>query len=140
MPVSRIRSAFFDVDVQGITIATGLFDQHDRPLDDGACSEQPVPHNLTDGNEAADLSPDIRLGLLRSHPFIRRLIDTDDPYRSYYALTFVSGELACCQRRLVPYSPFFHFVKERLAAAMRRALLDETVPPSGQEPASAETV
>ena len=88
---------------------------------------------MTEGDDAASPSSDIRLGLLRSHPFIRHLVGTDDPYRSYYALTFVSAELAHCQRRLVPYSPFFHWVKERLAAAMRSALLDEMAPACEQE-------
>jgi hypothetical protein len=137
MPVSRIQSVFFDVDIQGITIATGLFGQDDRPLDDSSGSKQLPPQNLVEGDETLGPPSDLRLGLLRSHPFIRHLIGTDDPYRSYYALTFLSAELARCQRHLVPYSPFYHFVKEQLAAAMRRALLDEIVPPSGQESNSA---
>lgn len=30
---------------------------------------------------------------------------------------------ALCQKRLVPYSQFYHWVKERMAVDMRRALL-----------------
>jgi len=65
---------------------------------------------------------------MQDHPVIRCLVAATDPYRSYFALTYLSSELARCQQQLAPSAPLFNFVRDRLAAAMRQALLDDLVP------------
>ena len=52
-------------------------------------------------------------------------MESKDPQRAYYALTFLAHELTLCQKRLAPYSQFYHIVKERLANDMRRALMTQ---------------
>lgn len=67
---------------------------------------------------------EILIGLNLDHPFIYYLIVSKNTYRSYYALTYLSHELALCQKMLVPYSPFYHLVKEKLAQDMRKVLMN----------------
>lgn len=128
MPVATITTGLIDVDEEGFTIATGIFDHRGNPLaDEEQAAEDLVEFSNvpTDASDIASptLGSHIRLGLRRDHPFIDRLIGTDDPHRPYFALAFLANELALCQKRLVPYSRFYHWVKETMAAAMRQALL-----------------
>ena len=127
IPFREIKTAFFNVDEEGATIATGLFDQ------DGTALE---PHQYTNLELEPELdlnqntrpvprhNPDIFLGLHGDHPFIQKMVETHDPYKAYYALSFLAHELASCQKMLRPGTPFYHRVKEGLAADMRRALME----------------
>lgn len=128
LPVSAITTGFIDVEEKEVTIATGLFDRHGNALTDDeevALDSTRFSNLPADANDAALPEPDapIRLGLRRDHPFIENLIGSSDPHRAYYALTFLAHELALCQKRLVPYSRFYHWVKEKITAEMRQALL-----------------
>ncbi|MCK5098960.1 MAG: ATP-binding protein [Desulfobacteraceae bacterium] len=119
--VSSVRAAFFEIHEAGGVIATGLFDEQGNPLDEDNYS------NFSSDNETSEnnISPKpIFLGLQRDHEFINSLIETKDKYSAYYMLMYLSHELALCQKLLVPYSPYFHVVKERLARDMRQALMD----------------
>jgi hypothetical protein len=92
-----------------------------------------APQNLAAPDRIAERDFEARsyLGLRRNHPFIEHLVRSDDPYRAYYGLTFLAHELAMCQKRLMPHSPFFHLSKECLAADMRRALAGELLRRNG---------
>jgi hypothetical protein len=144
LPVPRITTGFIDVRENEYTIATGLFDEHGNALgenQDDASTEEAEVETEQDQDETlpefSNLPADtkreraslrghpIHLGLRRDHPFIDKLIESDDPHRPHYALTFLAHELALCQKRLVPFSPHYHWVKEQMAADMRRALLSQ---------------
>jgi len=122
--LDRIKTIFFTVEEEGATIATGIFDDGGRALSEaGLC-------NFAKARDAREQKGDPRymlIGMRRDHPMIRRLIQSEDPLRSYFALTFIAHELAHCQQLLVPHSPFYHLVKERLAAGMRKALMKKVL-------------
>jgi len=67
----------------------------------------------------------ILLGLCRDNPSIQHLIESENPHKAYFALTFLAYQLALCQKMLVPYSPFYHVTAQKLAADMRKALIEE---------------
>jgi hypothetical protein len=113
LPASRIQSVFFDVEDSGVTLATGLFTEQGRALDEN--------RDAREDTEPADET--IHLGLCRNHPFVQHLLASRNPFRVYYALTFLASELAHCQKLLAPGSRFYHFTKEKLAQDMRKALL-----------------
>jgi hypothetical protein len=120
LPARRIRAAYFQVQDQGMRLSTGLFEGDGVPVEEGpAVKSGPHERGVTDGREPRELW----LGLRHDHPFIRNLAASKNPYRAYYALTFLAHELALCQSLLVPCSPFYHWVKNMLAADMRRGLL-----------------
>jgi len=125
LPVDSIRTVLFDVEGTNGTIATGVFDESGSPLNETSYSnfEQDEATDA-DQSPAAGKPRTILLGLHRKHPLIGHLMESDDPHRAYYTLTFLAHELALCQKMLVPYSPFYHLVKERLAADMRRAMMN----------------
>jgi len=136
--IGGIRSVLFDVREKEVTIATGIFDESGRAVgeDNRVYDSQDV--QAADGRQFGPVTdPDddeeLLLGLRRDHPFIEQLIESNDPHRAYYGLTFLAHELALCQKRLVPYSQFFHLVKERLAADMRRALMMQLIGDPGKE-------
>lgn len=116
---ARIDAVFFEVNDDGVAAATGVFDQNGRPV-----SEEPTRLRRRAGQHQLPRDP-VQIGLQRNHPFIRHLIESRDPKRAYYGLTFLAHELALCQKLLAPHSPFYHLVKERLSADMRHALLVE---------------
>jgi hypothetical protein len=119
--VSTVQAAFFEIQKSGGVIATGFFDEQGNPLEEDYYS------NLYSGREPPESHPATRpifLGLQRDHDFINSLIETRDKYGIYYMLIYLSHELALCQKLLIPYSPYFHVVKERLARDMRLALID----------------
>jgi hypothetical protein len=119
--ISGVRAAFFEIHKGGGVIATGLFDEQGNPLEEDNYS------NFNSDNETVENNKNpkpIFLGLQRNHEFIDSLIETKDKYSAYYMLMYLSHELALCQKLLVPYSPYFHVVKERLARDMRQALMD----------------
>jgi hypothetical protein len=120
--VRSITAIFFEIQQEGAYISTGIFNQDMNPISEDFISnlekkeegEAAVPFN----------SVDILLGLRKDHPLIQQLCESDKKHRSYFALTYIAHELAFCQRLLVPYSSFFHFTKEKLAAGMRKALMN----------------
>jgi hypothetical protein len=126
LPIRELRTTYFDVREEGITVATGLFDPDGSPVDAPPESkEPPACDNLRSAEEQAgalDAERTILLGLRREHPVIRYLISSDDPDRACYALTVLAHELAICQKRLAPFSRFYWATTERLATSLRCAL------------------
>ena len=118
-----IKAGFFEMKEQGVVLATGLFSQDGRPID------EKLPDNLREESTPAADSPRRRqpllLGICRDHPLIKHVMAADDPSRGYYLLTFLARELTMCQKVLTPYSPFYYVVKERLANDMRRAIIGQ---------------
>jgi hypothetical protein len=124
LPLSTITPVFFSVEEQGALISTGLFDKEGKPISDKFIS------NFADADKCTDIPPmtegkkaNIMLGLNLDHPFIRYLAESRNAQRGYYTLTYLAHELTLCQKLLVPYSPFYHLVKEKLAQDMRTALM-----------------
>jgi len=120
----KISTAFFDIERAGAVIATGLFDETGKALDEMQFQNLNYTNNSDNEGFDPEYSPDIILGLQRNHPFINQVIVSNDPNRIYYMLTFLAHELALCQKLLVPYSPFYHMTKERLATGMRKAMMN----------------
>ena len=124
MKVRSIESTFFDMEEAGCRISSGLFDQNGKPLNEKFISNflNPADENEDPGhNNVQKLK--ILLGLNLKHPFIQYLLSVNDSQRNYYGLTYLAHELALCQKMLVPYSPFYHLVKQKLAQDMRKALI-----------------
>lgn len=124
MKVKSIESAFFDMEETGCRISSGLFDQNGKPL-----NEKFISNFLNPAEDEESQIPGrsrrskILLGLNLKHPFIQYLQKVNDTQRNYYGLTYLAHELALCQKMLVPFSPFYHLVKQRLAQDMRKALI-----------------
>lgn len=122
VPVRNIKATFFEVKEEGAYISTGLFNQMGEPLSEDFISN----FEQTDEKEnipADVMGTDILLGLRLDNPFIGFLVESANVHKAYYTLTYLAHELALCQKLLVPYSPFYHFVKEKTATAMRKALI-----------------
>lgn len=123
LPIKSIRTAFFDVDAEGVTVATGLFEE-----DGSLAGSLPIDnfHYVEEDGEQKKipLERDMVLGLQRDNYLVGYLVNSSDAYRAYYTLTFLAHELAMCQKMLVPYSRSFHIVKERLARELRRVLME----------------
>jgi len=113
---------FFSVKDEGVYLSAGLFDIKGKPINEDFISNF---LSTTDDNRHQKINnhAEILIGLNLDHPFIYYLIGSKNPHRSYYALTYLSHELALCQKILVPYSPFYHLVKEKLAQEMRKVLM-----------------
>jgi hypothetical protein len=124
IPVKNIKTTFFEIKEDGAYISTGLFRNDGEPLSTDFVSNFSSEHEK-DYPEYDVLGSDILLGLRLDHPFIKYLVSSRNKHRAYYALTYVAHELAMCQKLLVPYSPFYHFVKEKTATAMRKALIKQ---------------
>jgi hypothetical protein len=124
MKVKTIESAFFDMEETGCRISSGLFDQNGKPLNEKFISNflQQASENENRGLKLSQ-NAKILLGLNLKHPFIQYLLSLHDAQRNYYGLTYLAHELALCQKMLVPYSPFYHLVKQKLAQDMRKALI-----------------
>jgi len=122
LPIRTIRPVYFHIKENGAYISSGILTADGVPMDEARCS-----NFLEDGKRRSRRAAraDVLLGLSLNHPFIRHLVASPDPNRAYFSLTFIANELALSQRLLVPYSPFFHLVKEKLAAGMREALIQE---------------
>ncbi|MBU2650989.1 MAG: ATP-binding protein [Bacteroidetes bacterium] len=122
--VRNIQATFFEVKEEGAYISTGLFNQQGQPL-----SEDYVSNFVSIEGEKTKkqdvMGTDILLGLRLNHPFIEFLVNSKNEHKAYYTLTYIAHELALCQKLLVPYSPFYHFVKEKTVAAMRKALIKQ---------------
>jgi hypothetical protein len=124
MKVKCIETAFFDMEETGCRISSGLFDQNGKPLNEKFISNflQPASENENQRLKESR-NTKILLGLNLRHPFIQYILSVHDAQRNYYGLTYLAHELALCQKMLVPYSPFYHLVKQKLAQDMRKALI-----------------
>jgi len=121
--IKSITPVFFSVKDEGVYLSAGLFDIKGKPINEDFLSNflcTTDDNKLKKNNNQAE----ILIGLNLDHPFIYYLIGSKNTYRSYYALTYLSHELALCQKMLVPYSPFYHLVKEKLAQDMRIVLMN----------------
>jgi hypothetical protein len=122
--LGNIKATFFKVKEEGAYISTGLFKHTGEPL-----SEDFITNFTKLKSEENDddfrINTDILLGLRLNHPFIDYLVESKNKHKAYYTLTYIAHELALCQKLLVPYSPFYHFVKEKTATAMRKALIHQ---------------
>lgn len=118
LPDSDIHTTLFDFHAEGITVATGLFD------DQGMAFANVDLDQESAGTPARRLRT-LRLGLMRTHPVIRNLIESKDPHRAYFALTFLAHELVGCQRMLAPYSTFRNWVIGELSRNLRRVLVEQ---------------
>ncbi|MBN1894304.1 hypothetical protein JW906_07400, partial [bacterium] len=128
IPVRAIRPVWITIENGNAYISTGILNEGGAPID-----EAYVSNLLKEEGGRINRPVDILLGLSLDHPFVKRLIASKNPHRAYYSLTFIAHQLALSQRLLVPYSPFFHLVKEKLAAGMRSALIEQI---SGKEAAA----
>ena len=128
MKVKCIESVFFDMEETGCRISSGLFDENGKPLNEKFISNFLRPSGENE-NQEMNYSGKARvlLGLNLKHPFVRYLLSVNDPQRNYFGLTYLAHELALCQKMLVPYSPFYHLVKQKLAQDMRKALIKNLV-------------
>jgi hypothetical protein len=119
--IRSIKPVFFSVRDEGAYLSTGIFDIKGNPISEDFISNMLArsADNPVNNNSQVD----ILLGLNLDHPFINYMIECRNPHRGYYALTYLSHELALCQKMLVPYSPFYHLVKEKLAQDMRKVLM-----------------
>jgi hypothetical protein len=123
LKLKSIKPIFFSLEETGLRISTGLFDEAGRPLNDDYISNIVEPAEGDAGRRVKrDQKIKLLLGLSLDHPFIRYLVSCGNPQRNYYALTYLAHELALCQKMLVPYSPFYHLDKQKLALEMRMAL------------------
>jgi len=117
--IERLTPVFIYVAENQGYIASGLFDSEGYPVD-----EYFISNCLGEDKQIGPRDPvHLLLGISLNHPLIKQLIDSSNPYRIYYSLTYLAHELALSQKLLVPYSPFFHFIKDKLAGGMRRALI-----------------
>ncbi len=123
IPVRSIKPVFFSVSNEGTWLSTGIFDYEGRPVSEeyvsniiGSPEDQGIP-----GKKDSKL--DLLLGLNLDHPFICFLVESTSRFREYFTLTYLAHELALCQKMLVPYSPFYHLVRQKLAQDMRKALM-----------------
>jgi hypothetical protein len=119
-----IECVYFDSDGEEAYIATGLFDADGKALDEMVLYNM-KPNDNDDSRGGVQKIDTLYIGILRRHQIIDYLIKSADPHKEYYTLTYLSHELALCQKHLVPYSSFYHVVKDRLAGDMRKAFMDE---------------
>lgn len=115
---------YFDSDGKNAYIATGLFAANGQALNKMVLAN--MSRKRQDQESAGFKKLDtVYIGVLRRHQIIDFLINCDDDHKEYYAITYLSHELALCQRHLVPYSDFYHVVKDRLAEDVRKAVMSE---------------
>jgi hypothetical protein len=122
LKINSVQAMFFEIKKEGAYISTGIFDINKRPITDDYIT------NLEKRDESNEVSfyrkHDVLLGLRKDHPLIQQLTQSENPQKAYFALTYIAHELVFCQRLLVPHSSFFHFTKEKLAADLRKALIE----------------
>lgn len=121
--IKRIKPVFFSVSDDGIYLSGGIFDVSGKPLSEEYISNFMEKSSDTVWNFPGKKRPDLLLGLNMSHPFIKFLVESNAPHKEYYTLTYLAHELAHSQKMLVPCSPFYHLVREKLAQDMRKALM-----------------
>jgi hypothetical protein len=113
--IRLIRIIFFEFNQQGAIVATGLFDKHGKFIT--------APFN-EDANEAEE-DRTILLGLNRKSNLIQNLISYRGEDRAFFMLPILANELVSSQKWLAPHTKKFHLKRDKLAAEMRAALLDE---------------
>ena len=125
IPIHSIKPVFFDIKSEGAYISTGLFDENNSPV-----NEDYITNFQEDSKNADEINNKIYrrknhllLGLQLSHPLIKFLIECNDQHKIYYTMTYVAHEISLCQKLLVPYSPFYHFIKEKIAGDMRKVMI-----------------
>lgn len=123
MRIRSIKPVFFNLEEKGMRISTGLFDKKGNPVSEDYVSNFLEPVSKEEKQVKPSQKADLLLGLSLDHPFVQRLVHGSNSHRHYYALTYLAHELALCQKMLVPYSPFYHLVKQKLALDMRMALM-----------------
>lgn len=124
LPIKNIKTAFFELDQENKIISAGLFNKSGKALNEFS--------NITEEKDETRsqhiVKPlDLTLGIRRDHPVVVYLLQSQDVHRVYYTLTFLAHELSLCQKLLIPYSSFYHMVRERLSADMRKALIENLV-------------
>jgi hypothetical protein len=122
IPVKSINAAFFTVEEEGAYISTGLFNTDGIPL-----TSEFVSNFERESEEESqnNLPKDIFLGLRMDHPLINSLLGSNNEYKAYYTMTYIANELTRCQKILIPYSPWYHLIKEKLAGEMRVAMMNQ---------------
>jgi len=121
IPIKTIKPVFMTIESENAFISTGILNTKGKPLDD-----EYISNFLTDKKVGKKVEPiNLLLGLSLNHPFIQNIVEARHPYREYFSLTYAAHELSLSQKLLVPYSPFFNLVKEKLAGSMRNALMEE---------------
>ena len=108
-------------------ISTGMFDEHENPINDDFISNFIIKKEEVSADERLSMKNTILLGLCINHPFIRKLIESEDPHKEYFALTYIAHELTSCQKLLSPYSSFFQLVKSRLSSELQKNMLTKLV-------------
>ena len=114
MNIDSIQAGFFEISNQTLTIATGLFEENGKVFDNIRSNDQ----------QQIRKSGVLKLGLMRTHPVVKHLINNNDPDRVYYAMVFLAHELVRCQQRLAPYSAYKRWVMSALMKNMRRAMIN----------------
>ncbi len=123
IPVKKIHPSFFLLKNKAMHISTGLFDEHRNPINDEFISNFIESEKEPGAEERLLRKNTILLGLCLNHPFIRKLIVSEDPHKEFYALTYIAHELASCQKLLSPYSSFFNLVKTKLSSNLRKCMI-----------------
>lgn len=123
MRIRSIKAVFFSLDEKGMRISTGLFDKKGNPVNEDFVSNFLTPKGADEKQTTSRQKADLLLGLSLDHPFIQRLVNCANAQRNYFALTYLAHELTLCQKMLVPYSPFYQLVKQKMALDMRMALM-----------------
>ncbi len=124
IPVKKIHPSFFLLKNKAMHISTGLFDEHRNPINDEFISNFVESQKEPGAEERLLKKNTILLGLCLNHPFIRKLIVSEDPHKEFYALTYIAHELTSCQKILSPYSSFFNLVKTKLSSDLRKCMID----------------
>ncbi len=121
--VASIQPIFFSINDEGAYVSTGLFDTHGKPISNDFSSN--IIEKSVDKISKILIKNkiDLLLGLNLDHPFINYLVECTSPQKEYYTLTYLAHELTLCQKMLVPYSPFYHLIKEKLSQDMRKVLM-----------------
>ena len=125
IPIHSIKPIFFDVKSEGAYISTGLFDENNAPINEDYITNFQEESKSVDevNNKIYRRRNNLLLGLRLNHPLIQFLLKCDDSHKIYYTMTYVAHEISLCQKLLVPYSPFYHFVKEKIAGDMRKVMI-----------------
>ena len=124
IPVKKIHPSFFLLKNKAMHISTGIFDEHQNPINDEFISNFVESQKELGTEERLLKKNTILLGLCLNHPFIRKLIVSEDPHKEFYALTYIAHELTSCQKLLSPYSSFFNLVKTKLSSDLRKCMID----------------
>ncbi len=139
MPIDNIKTAFFAMDDEKCHVPTGLFTNNGMPIDHKIISnyfEFKKPVNVTNEHKPKHFNKnktEIMLGISIENPLIQLLINSIDKNRMYYALTYITNELAICQKKLVPNSDFSSWEKKILSSKMRKVFIEDILRKNARE-------